>query len=484
MRLLITPRRGIFLIICLVLLLGQPGNPVFAAPSATITVNSTGDTTGFDGHCTLREAIGNADGDTTTYADCAAGSGADTITFTPGLGTITLTHALPALNTNMTIIGSSELGSKQTISGNRLYRIFEIYTARVVLENLNLIDGNSSTFGGAIISSATLTVRNCNLQGNSSSDSGGAIYIQGGSLTVINSTFSDNQSLSKSGGAIWSGYPATITNSQFTGNQADADGGALNLIGPNGDYTVSNSLFKENKAYSGGGIGSSAPITITNSTFDGNVSDTLGGGLTYNSSNPALYKALVQGSTFTNNRSSVNGGGILVWTGDLTLINSTIYSNTADSLGSALAINASAYLTATHTTISGNNGSYGVYITSPSHFFLQNSIIANSAGVNCNSSIPINLGGNLQFGGSNNDSCGASIEIGNPRLGELVDNGGITDTMMPGSGSAATDRIAGANGCVVGVTTDQRGVTRPINTLCDIGAVENPLQIFLPIIIR
>ena len=62
-----------------------------AAPGATITVNSLADAQANNGQCTLREALLNANSNNQSGStDCAAGSGADTITFNIA-GTISLT---------------------------------------------------------------------------------------------------------------------------------------------------------------------------------------------------------------------------------------------------------------------------------------------------------------------------------------------------------------------------------------------------------
>ena len=84
----------------LLLALGQG-----VATAATITVTTNNPNIAADGQCSLIEAIVNANNDAATHADCAAGSGADTIvlpananmilntvhgftdTFLPGLGT-------------------------------------------------------------------------------------------------------------------------------------------------------------------------------------------------------------------------------------------------------------------------------------------------------------------------------------------------------------------------------------------------------------
>ena len=69
---------------------------------------------------------------------------------------------------------------------------------------------------------------------------------------------------------------------------------------------------------------------------------------------------------------------------------------------------------------------------------------------------------------------------GNPMLGNLLDNGGPTLTMLPGSGSSAIGAVP-LGSCTVNV--DQRGFQRPgpSKAACDIGAVEtglvNPTQL-------
>lgn len=472
------------IITCLVFILGQPGIPVNAAPAAAITVNSNADTTVVDGKCTLREAIQNANANNQGNTDCAAGSGTDSINFSPGLGVILLTSALPVINESLSINGQSGIGLKQTINGNSAYRIFESTASNLILVNLVLTDGSTITNGGAIYNSGGLTITNCTLSDNSATHQGGAIFHAGASLTISNSTFANNQSLEHSGGAIKSESSASISNCEFTGNQAFTDGGALLLSGTNATFAISDSLFEDNHADYGGGISNHSTVTITNSTFKHNIVTSYGGGLLLNPSVPDEQKAVVQGSTFTNNQAGGHGGGIYSFAGPLILTNSTFYSNTATSQGGALAIWSDGYLTATHTTISNNGGANALYTVFSSHNKLRNSIIANSTGENCNYDAPTDLGGNLQYGGSDDNSCGASIEINDPLLGELADNGGDTQTMMLLPGSPALDQIPGANGCGVGVTTDQRVVIRPINTLCDIGAVEKEMFVFLPLTIK
>lgn len=97
-----------------------PAGPAYAA---TITVNSTADTTADDGECTLREAITAANTNTASGAmtgECAAGSGTDTIEFdidpltcTPVtfVCIIQPTTSLPFLTEAVTIDGFSQTGA-------------------------------------------------------------------------------------------------------------------------------------------------------------------------------------------------------------------------------------------------------------------------------------------------------------------------------------------------------------------------------------
>jgi hypothetical protein len=68
---------------------------------------------------------------------------------------------------------------------------------------------------------------------------------------------------------------------------------------------------------------------------------------------------------------------------------------------------------------------------------------------------------------------------GDPKLGALVGNGGRTETMALGEGSAAIDVVPSSGaGCTA---TDQRGVIRPQRTACDAGAFElEPLPVQQP----
>jgi hypothetical protein len=97
----------------------------------------------------------------------------------------------------------------------------------------------------------------------------------------------------------------------------------------------------------------------------------------------------------------------------------------------------------------------------------QNSILAVNAGANCGSGAVADSGHNLSFGAG---GCPTTFASADPNLGALQYNGGPTQTIALGPGSAAIDQVPAAGaGCP---KTDQRGLKRPSGKACDIGAYE------------
>ena len=99
---------------------------------------------------------------------------------------------------------------------------------------------------------------------------------------------------------------------------------------------------------------------------------------------------------------------------------------------------------------------------------LKNTIVTNSpAGGNCSGAIT-DGGGNLSYP----EATCPGIN-GNPLLGPLQDNGGPTQHMALGPGSAARDAADDGFCAAAPVNNrDQRGIARPQGPHCDIGAVE------------
>ena len=158
------------------------------------------------------------------------------------------------------------------------------------------------------------------------------------------------------------------------------------------------------------------------------------------------------------------------------LVNSTFSANTTDNGASVRegAIQNRGTLTAVHITVTGNGsgGTAGGLFAFESDTTLINSIFAGNNGDDCvlsgGSSSYTSIG--LLRGTGN---CGSQI-FGDPVLGTLADNGGVTATHALLSGSAAIGAGDGES-CL---ETDQRGVERIGPVGCDAGAFERDDRLF------
>ncbi|MGK7924271.1 MAG: CHAT domain-containing protein [Spirulina sp.] len=207
----------------------------------------------------------------------------------------------------------------------------------------------------------------------------------------------------------------------------------------------------------GGGIkNNNANLTLSESTVSGNSSASGGGGI-YNGGTLTLNRSTVSGNLTAN-----EGGGIFNLNGTLILNNTTISGNTANQ-GGGVALQssiASTPATISSSTIARNSATSGggIYLNllgPPVIATVRNTIIADNAATT-NANVGNNGGTFLNIGGN--------FIGGNPKLSNLGDYGGLTQThaLLPGS-PAIDSGIAGAP------SVDQRGFSRGI---ADIGAFE------------
>lgn len=162
---------------------------------------------------------------------------------------------LPAITSTITIEGDGH-----TISGNNLFRIFDVNGGHLTINKLTMLEGHSASQPGGAIrlqNGGRAAVKDSSFIGNTA-DAGGAIAIETvmgrrGSVTVIGSSFVRNRA-GRTGGAInLNEGSAVIENSSFTHNSAGQSGGAINML----NYPrleVTNSSFINNGASWGGGV--------------------------------------------------------------------------------------------------------------------------------------------------------------------------------------------------------------------------------------
>ncbi|MBN1427182.1 MAG: CSLREA domain-containing protein, partial [Anaerolineae bacterium] len=187
--------------------------------STGITITTTTDELNANGACSLREAITNANNDDQSGStDCAAGSGADTITFSVN-GTITLSSTLPSI-TSEVIIDST--GQTVAVSGSSAVGIARVdVNGSLTIDTITVKNGKGGS-GGGIYNSGILAINNSTLSDNSAFNAGGGIF-NTGTLIVTNSTFSGNSA--SSGGGIYNRGTLTVINSTISGNTSNSGGG-------------------------------------------------------------------------------------------------------------------------------------------------------------------------------------------------------------------------------------------------------------------
>ena len=294
---------------------------------STITVTNTSNSALVSG--SLPAAVAQADSDTSGTAV--------TIDFAEGVGqtfatpqTIALTGSLNISNTtpgeSITINGPA---AGLTIQGGGSLSDFSVFTVAAnttaAIENLAMIDGHTSGFGGGILNSGTLSVSNATVAGNSAFEGGG--IFNGGMLTVSNSTFSSNSApfggaIDNGGDTTYSGTAATVslslTNCTLTGNSATHSEGAID----NGDNTTID-------------LGSTVTLaaTLTDCTVSGNSATVSGGGVDSGSNitnNGTLTLTLTLQDTIVAGDNAPTGPDVNNATGSVTASN-TLIGNTAAS---------------------------------------------------------------------------------------------------------------------------------------------------------
>jgi CSLREA domain-containing protein len=423
----------------------RPGDVSLSQTAGVRVVNSVADPG--DGlcnaaQCTLREAID----DPQTTA----------ITFAPGLvGPITLARPGEGggrleIERALTITGPSQRIAIRGQSPDLTFPVIRVANgARVTLANLIIRRG-----GGGILNRGTLTVTNCLIAGNS----GVGIY-SFGHLTLTRSSIQENTS---AGVGVTHGA-ATLSYDRIARNT----GGGL-FVG-NGVVTLANSTIAGNSARNGGGISLvEGSLTVEGSTITRNTATEQGGGVFNRSDN--VYR---------------RGGA------SIRLLNSTVSGNSAR-FGGGIANspdNGAAGIGLRNTTVSDNSASQqggGIYQEGPVNdedfggIGLVNSLVAGNRSPTSPDLVNLHgfLNGSFNLIGVGSDSgltngvdgnrVGTAAAPLDPRLGLLDDNGGPTHTHALLAGSPAIDAGSTAD-CP---DTDQRGVSRPQGSGCDIGSYE------------
>jgi len=318
---------------------------------------------------------------------------------------------------------------------------------------LTLTDTSTATISGP---AAGVTISGNNTSRVFFIDSGASAVLSG--FTITGGTTAGGGY----GGGIFNVGTLTVTNSTISDNSASVGGGIFNFFGT---LTVTNSTISDNSADNGGGIFSrgTVTVTVTNSTISGNSAANFGGGI-FN-----FDTLIVTNCTISDNSANNEGGGIFN-AGAVTVTNSTISDNSAVYYGGG--IRTFGTLTVTNSTMSGNSASVGGGIFNTSTATLRNTLVSNSiSGGDCFNIGVLNAD---TYNIDSDGSCGGATQKTSAEinLGPLSSNGGPTQTMALGAGSAAIG--AGNDAYAAGLLYDQRGLgfDRISGGTVDVGAFE------------
>ena len=231
-------------------------------------------------------------------------------------------QTLNSKNVAFTIEGNDATSTINGDGGTgRLFTINGATTADVTFKNLTFSGNNTTLAGGGVLFSnnggATVTFDNCIISGNSvtNNQGGGAIFFANGALNIIDSSFENNIS-SDEGGAIFANSGTiTITNTLFKTNSAASKGGAIYTT--NGDFTITGSTFYDNETTGTGGgsvlyvASSGSTNSISNCTFFQNT--TANANQDYGTIRTDNGNTTVTNSLFYDNKTNNDTGGPSDW---------------------------------------------------------------------------------------------------------------------------------------------------------------------------
>jgi len=451
--------------------------------ATTFTVNTTADTIDADpgnnrcadsnGNCSLRAAV------------MEANALRSSVVIEIPAGTYTLTRSSTIdeqgddldLTTTITLRGADRAAT--ILDGNNSTRLVQVHEGRSVrIENLTIQRaGNGAAvwnYRGALdmervtlrdnrryalyaesgySSTSTTTLQDVLVQSNGAEGNYDGVYLSGSNHSMSNVTISDN-----AGDGIHASGVLSLSNVTVRNNGGS---GVANF----GTATLTNVTISGNG--SSGVYNHYGTATLVNVTISGNGSSGV-----YNLGTASLTNVTVSG----NSNSGIDNRATI------TLTNVTVSGNrTNDSSGGGGIYN-SGTLNVSFSTITGNSApragglriSYGT--VKLKGVILANNTSSGGVGPECEGSLTSN-GYNLIKSNTDCSFTRDSTDILNqdPSLGSLANNGGSVETHLPLAGSVVLDKVPAA-ACTDlsnnAVSTDARGVSRPQNGSCDIGAVE------------
>jgi hypothetical protein len=433
---------GLTLLLCrAALATGPTFNVNSPADAADAVINGTCETGPGNHACTLRAAVMEAN----------ATSGA-LILIPAGTYTLSTTPSGPDDATT----GDLNVTSSMTIRGAGV--------GVTVIEAATLGDSAFRVETGGTLDISGVTIQHATGHVDGSSDNGGTFYVAaGGTLHVSDARI----------------YKSAI-------DASVAFGAALYLTG--GTATFTRTLVDSCSGQSGTFYNLDGSLTLDRCTVDTCTDNGSGGAIT---SAGVDSMTRIVASTLSNNTGGY-GGALENFHGTCVLINRTVSGNKAVSNGGGIDVFSDGHVHLYNTTVTNNRSDRdavggghggGIYSPSAAAVSIQNSVLAYNLSTNMalavvNEDCYGTIAGNLHNLLTTSTNCSVSgvSSLGDPFLeSDLKDNGGPTPTHALVAGGDAENKVAAAD-CVddlaAPLTTDQRGVRRPIGSACDLGSFE------------
>jgi predicted outer membrane repeat protein len=225
----------------------------------------------------------------------------------------TIAYALSQVTVTRNIIYILNKGEDYTESGLTV-------SGNVIIrgEN-NAVTIDAQNAGRIFTVTGTLSLEDITLTGGMVEDNGGAVFVNGGNLTVSNAIFRENKATN--GGAIYVAGTANIESNQFTSNNATY-GGAI-YVNSASDVSISSNTFEGNTADEGEAIYiENGAVSLSENTISDGQTIYLGGGtvnsilifLANSTVNADFGETVTLTATLTDDQGNPIEGGNVVFT--------------------------------------------------------------------------------------------------------------------------------------------------------------------------
>jgi uncharacterized repeat protein (TIGR01451 family) len=367
---------------------------------------------------------------------------------------------------------------------------WSIYSA-ITLSDSEVISNTSDDDGGGLqMQDCTSAFTESIISSNSAGGMGGGLMLWGGDYTLVESVIVSNTA--SEGGGLAAAGTFTLAGNTIARNSAGSHGGGVYLAGADAVLTRNTVTSNTVLDYGGG-------IDVEDSTVwvGGNVvkynSASLGGGIALRDS--GLLGAPDSEGTFdsnviAHNTSSDVGGGLYVGSSPITLTNTLIHDNHADTKGSGAYIHSwnGEPARLVHSTVARNTGGdgSGIHVTDAygayGNVWLTNTIlVSHTVGIavaaGSTATLEATLWGTDTWGNGMDWSGAGVIVTGTPAHNWWAAPGFVDPDA--GDYHLRPDSAAIDKGVDAGVATDVDGDARPMGAGPDLGADEAPRALYV-----